>query len=72
MNLSDTEYFKVLDKVLAKDFLDNKALMQDFFTHNKSEFLAIHHEFVSERDWNKTYSMLMSYVRSKVCQAKYL
>jgi len=72
MNLSDTEYFKVLDKILAKDFLDNEALMQDFFTHNKSEFLATHHEFVDERDWNKTYSMLMAYVRSKVCQAKYL
>ena len=72
MTLNDAEYFRLLDKIIAKDFLDNEALMQDFFTHNKSEFLATHHEFVSERDWDKTYSMLMSYVRTKVCQAKYL
>ena len=64
--------YRLLDKIIAKDFLDNEALMQEFFTHNKSEFLATHHEFVSARDWDKTYSMLMSYVRSKVCQAKYL
>ena len=72
MTLSNTKYFKLLDKIMSKDFLDKEALMEDFFTHNKSEFLAIHHEFVSEQDWEKTYSMLMSYVRSKICQAKYL
>ena len=59
-------------EILAKDFLDNEALMDELLVHNKSEFLAIHHEFVSEQDWEKTYSMLMSYVRSKICQAKYL
>ena len=59
-------------EILAKDFLDNEALMDDFLTHNKSEFLATHHEFVSEQDWEITYAKLMSIVRSKVYQAKYL
>ena len=72
MPLSDAEYFRLLDKIIAKDFLDNEALMQDFFTHNKSEFLATHHEFVSEQDWEITYAKLMNMVRGKVLKAKYL
>ena len=59
-------------EILAKDFLDNEALMDDFLTHNKSEFLATHHEFVSEQDWEITYAKLMSIVRSKVLKAKVL
>ena len=59
-------------EILAKDFLDNEALMDDFLTHNKSEFLATHHEFVSEQDWEITYAKLMNMVRSKVLKAKYL
>jgi len=59
-------------EILAKDFLDNEALMDDFLTHNKSEFLATHHEFVSEQDWEITYVKLMSIVRSKVLKAKFL
>ena len=59
-------------EILAKDFLDNEALMDDFLVHNKSEFLAIHHEFVSEQDWEITYAKLMKMLRSKVYQAKYL
>ena len=59
-------------EILAKDFLDNEALMDDFLVHNKSEFLAIHHEFVSEQDWEITYAKLMSMVRSKVLKAQYL
>ena len=59
-------------ELLAKDFLDNEALMDDFLTHNKSEFLATHHEFVSEQDWEITYVKLMSIVRSKVLKAKFL
>ena len=72
MTLNDAEYFILLDKIIAKDFLDNEALMQDFFTHNKSEFLAIHHEFVSEQDWEITYAKLMAMIRRKVMQANYL
>ena len=72
MTLSDAEYFRLRDKIMAKDFLDNEALMQDFFTHNKSEFLATHHEFVSEQDWEITYAKLMRIVRSKVLKAKFL
>ena len=59
-------------EILAKDFLDNEALMDDFLTHNKSEFLATHHEFVSEQDWEITYAKLMNMVRGKVLKAKYL
>ena len=59
-------------EILAKDFLDNEALMDDFLTHNKSEFLATHHEFVSEQDWEITYAKLMNMVRTKVLKAKYL
>ena len=59
-------------EILAKDFLDNEALMADFLVHNKSEILAIHHEFVSEQDWEITYAKLMNMVRSKVLKAKYL
>ena len=59
-------------EILAKDFLNNEALMDDFLTHNKSEFLATHHEFVSEQDWEITYAKLMSIVRSKVLKAKFL
>ena len=59
-------------EILAKDFLDNEALMDDFLTHNKSEFLATHHEFVSEQDWEITYAKLMRIVRSKVLKAKFL
>ena len=59
-------------EILAKDFLDNEALMDDFLTHNKSEFLATHHEFVSEQDWEITYAKLMDMVRTKVLKAKYL
>ena len=59
-------------EILAKDFLDNEALMDDFLVHNRSEFLAIHHEFVSEQDWEITYAKLMRIVRSKVLKAKFL
>ena len=59
-------------EILAKDFLDNEALMDDFLVHNKSEFLAIHHEFVSEQDWEITYAKLMNMIRSKVLKAKFL
>ena len=59
-------------EILAKDFLDNEALMDAFLVHNKSEFLAIHHEFVSAQDWEITYAKLMNMVRSKVLKAKYL
>ena len=59
-------------EILAKDFLDNEKLMEDFLTHNRSEFLATHHEFVSEQDWEITYIKLMKMLRSKVYQAKYL
>tara|TARA_Y100000356_G_scaffold88188_1_gene73784 strand:- start:218 stop:412 length:195 start_codon:yes stop_codon:yes gene_type:complete len=59
-------------EILAKDFLDNEKLMEDFLTHNKFEFLATHHEFVSEQDWEITYIKLMNMVRNKVLKAKYL
>ena len=59
-------------EILARDFLANEAVMADFLVHNKSEFLAIHHEFVSEQDWEITYAKLMNMVRSKVLKAKFL